>query len=438
MREQFLHFVWKYHRFNHLHLQTIEGQSIQIIDYGWTNPNDGPDFLNAKVKIDDVIWVGHVEIHLQTSDWDKHRHSNDEHYNNVILHVVYRHDKNLKNTSIPTLELNGLIPKSIYDKYLSLVESTALLPCQHLISDLDTSLINMYLHRLSVERMELKVSKIDALLKDFQNDFEQVCFIWLSRYFGIGSNADAFQELATQIPIQWCYKIQSTPYAIPALLLGKAGFLQHIQSEDSYLNKLISEFQHLQRKWNIHPLAPQWWKWKMGRPASFPTLKLAQLAELLQKQNSLLELILDVDALQKAIESIHLPSFWDEHYLLNKSSIHKEKSISLNYVHRIIINVSVPIMIAYGRWMDDTQWIEKAFDILQSLPAEHNRVTKAMQISGLQNEHALDSQALLHLKNEYCDLKNCLNCQIGNRIIQSPEYQVNEPIYHFENISLYI
>lgn len=438
MKEQFLHFVWKYHRFNHHQLQTIDGQSIKIIDYGWLNPHDGPDFLNAKISIDDVLWVGHVEIHIQTSDWDKHQHSKDEQYNNIILHVVYRHDKSIQDRSLPTLELNGLIPKSIYDKYVSLIESTTLLPCQHLISDLEPSLIQMYLHRLSVERMESKVSKIEALLQEHHHDFEQVTWIWLARYFGIGSNADAFQELATQVPIQWCYKLQHSPNTITALLLGKAGFLQHLKSDDTYLKNLISEYQYVQRKWNLHAMPAQWWKWKMGRPASFPTLKLAQLAELIKNHQSLFQLVLDIDHLSTSIEKIHLPEFWDEHYLLNKTSVHKEKSISQNFVHRIIINVSIPLMIAYGRWMDENIWIDKAFDLLQSLPAEHNKITKTMQQSGLQNEHALDSQALLHLKNEYCDLKNCLNCQIGNRIIQSSEYQVNEPIYQFENISLYI
>lgn len=438
MKEQFLHYVWQYHRFNHQHLQTTQGESIQILDYGWLNPNDGPDFLNAKVLIDNVLWVGHVEIHLQTSDWLKHHHDKNAHYNNVILHVVYRHDQEILHLPIPTLELNGLIPKSIYDKYLSLVESPSLLPCQHLIHDIEPHLIEMFLQRLSVERLEGKVAKIDALLQNHQYDFEQVAFIWLSRYFGIGSNADAFQELSTQIPIQWCYKIRHQPNSITALLMGKAGFLQQLQTDEEYLKDLKSTYEYLRHKWQIKTLEPQWWKWKMGRPASFPTLKLAQLSQLIQMNSSLFELILQPEELANAILGIQLDSFWDDHYLLNKTSVHREKSISTHFSQRIVINVCIPMMIAYGRHIDDVNWVQKGLDILESLPAEHNNITQMMQKSGLKNEHAMDSQALLHLKNEYCDLKNCLKCQIGHRIIQSPSYVIQEPSFDTVGISFYI
>lgn len=176
----------------------------------------------------------------------------------------------------------------------------------------------------------------------------------------------------------------------------------------------------------------------MGRPASFPTLKLAQFAKLVEQQTSIFQLVLNIEKLTKAISEIELHPFWDEHYLLHKLSISIEKSISINFVHRIIINVSVPIMIAYGRMIDEAVWIEKAFEILEKLPAEQNKITKVMHQSGLKNLHALDSQALLHLKNEYCDLKNCLNCQIGHRIIQSKNRILHEPTFESEFVSVFI
>lgn len=429
MKEQFLHFVWQYHRFNHKSLQTTDGQPIHIIDYGRSNPNDGPDFLHAKVQIGDVIWAGHIEIHVQSSDWDKHKHTGDPQYRNVVLHVVHRHDKNISVPYIPTLELTGLIPKSIYDRYLSLIESTAILPCQHLISEIDTSIIQMYTHRLAIERMESKVLKLEQLLEEYNNDFEQVAFIWLSRYFGIGSNSESFQELASRIPVQWLAKIRHEENGIAALLLGCAGFLKNIPKEEQYLSELTYQFRHYQHKWNISPLEPQWWKWKMGRPASFPTLKLTQLAELLRQNHSITQLVLNEASFVKSVMNISLNEFWNDHYLLQRTSVTKEKGISLEFAQRLIINVTVPMMIAYGRYTDDFTWTEKALDILEKLPAEKNRITKVMQESGLYNAHALDSQALIHLKNEYCDLKKCLSCQIGNKIIQSKTYQLCEPEY---------
>ncbi len=438
MKEQFLHFVWQYHRFNHRELQTTDQLPVHIVDYGQPNSNDGPDFLYAKVKIGDVLWVGHIEIHVQTSDWDKHQHTKDPQYKNVILHVVYRHDKEITHLKIPTLELTGLIPKSIYDRYLSLMESASILPCQHLIAGIDTSIIRMYMHRLAIERLESKVGKIENLLQQFNNDFEQVAFIWLSRYFGVGSNSESFQELATRVPIQWLSKIQHEQDGVTALLMGCAGFLKNISNEDTYLLNLLYQFEHYRNKWELQPLEPQWWKWKMGRPASFPTLKLAQLAKLLEEHRSIFQLILNEKDFIGAVTSISLNTFWDKHYLLQRTSISKEKGISLDFAQRLVINISVPMMIAYGRYTDDHIWTEKALDILGSLPAEKNKVTKTMQESGLENQHALDSQGLLQLKNEYCDQKRCLNCQIGNKIIQPPSYQIREPFVYEEYREAYV
>ncbi len=438
MKEQFLHFVWQYHRFNHHQLQTIQGQSIQIIDYGQANPSDGPDFLFAKIKIDNVLWVGHVEIHVNSSDWEKHQHSKDENYKNVILHVVYHHDKNIKNFQPPTLELAGLIPKSIYERFLYLQESQQILPCQHLISDIDQSIVTMFMHRLAIERLESKVQKIEVLLEKHQNDFEQVAFIWLSRYFGIGSNSEAFQELATRTPVSWLSKIQDEPEYITALLMGSAGFLRYLPEGEKYLSNLATQFEHFQHKWKISVLEPQWWKWKMGRPASFPSLKMAQLAKLLEQTPSVFQLILDEKHFVQKVTAITLNPFWDEHYILQSTSVNKGKSISIDFANRLLINVTVPLMLAYGRYLGEYSWTEKALDILEKLPPEKNKITKVMQSSGLMNQNAMDSQALLHLKNEYCDRKKCLNCQIGNKIICSNTYQLQEADVNLRQYEAYI
>lgn len=438
MKEQFLHFVWRYHRFNHRNLQTIDGESIEILNYGQLNEHDGPDFLNAQVKIGDIIWNGHIEIHVHSSDWDKHKHTPNPTFKNVILHVVYIYDQPPKGLSIPTLELSGLIPKSIYDRYLSVMESPSILPCHHLISDLEPYSIKVYFHRLAVERMEIKVKQIQELLEKFQYDFEQVSFIWLSRYFGLGANSDAFQELTSQIPHTWLHKIKHEEDGIAALLLGAAGFLNQTPSDNEYVQKLKLQFDHYKVKWNIHPLEPHWWKWKMGRPASFPTLKMAQLAQLLESNISIFQLITDAKLFSEAIAKIQLHEFWHEHYLLHKSSVHQEKNISINFTERLLINVSIPIMIAYGQYVDDSIWAENAFQLLESLAPENNKITKAMVRSGLPNEHAMDSQALLHLKNEYCDYKRCLECHIGNQVIKESNYYIQEAPYSPIPVEIYI
>ncbi|HZH67646.1 MAG TPA: DUF2851 family protein [Chitinophagales bacterium] len=438
MKEQFLHFVWQYHRFNHRELKTTNHQIIQIVDYGQLNHHDGPDFLHAKVRIGEVLWVGNIEIHIKSSDWDLHKHSDNPLYKNVILHVVYEHDKEISNTDFPTLELRGRIPKSIYHRYLSLIESTYTLPCHHLIPDIDPYVINMYTYRLTTERLESKVGQIEQILQLHNNDFEQVAFIWLARYFGVGVNSDAFQQVATQTQHQWLIRISHEKHGTAALLLGSAGFLKNIPDQDNYIKNLIVQFEHYRNKWNIVPIEEYWWKWKIGRPASFPTLKMAQLAQLLEGENSIFNMIIDPKNLMDNVKHIVLDEFWDKHYLLNKPSVQRQKSISLNFAQRLVINVTVPMMIVYGKYIDDTTWVERALETLEQLKPEKNRITKVMSQSGLPNENALHSQALLHLKNEYCDQKKCLNCQIGNQIMRTPIHKIEEAYTPHSTHSAYI
>ncbi len=429
MREEFLHFIWKYQRFNHRDLITTHGDSVHIIDYGHLNHGDGPDFLNAKVEIDGVIWAGHIEIHVIASDWDRHRHSDDKNYQNIILHVVYHHDKEIENTSFPTLELAGRIPKSIYDRYLSLMNSTLVLPCQHLIPEIEPSAIRLFMHRLAIERMEQKVQKIEELLIRFKNDFEQVAFVWLSRYFGQGENSNLFQELTSRIPTQWLSKIRHEKEGIAALLMGCAGFLEDVKDEEEYLKTLLYQFQHFQKKWNVQISEAYWWKWKSGRPAGFPTLKIVQLAKLIEKNQFIFQLVMDETAFRKEILDVTVHEFWNHHYHLKKDSVEKEKNLSQSFADKLVINVTVPMLLAYGRFMDDAQYSEKALDILESISPENNRITRWMSASGLSNQSALESQALLHLKKEYCDLKRCLECQIGNRIMNLNHNKLKEPDY---------
>ena len=69
MQEDVLHHVWLHKKFPLESLQTTENQPITIKSVGLSNVNSDPDFFNAQIYIDDQLWVGTVEIHLQSSDW---------------------------------------------------------------------------------------------------------------------------------------------------------------------------------------------------------------------------------------------------------------------------------------------------------------------------------------------------------------------------------
>lgn len=423
MQEAFLHFVWQYRRFNHRDLQTTAGLPIQILRQGNYNLHDGPDFIHARIKIGNTLWAGHVELHVRSSDWLRHGHAKDPKYNNTILHVVYEDDVKEDIAGCATLELIGLIPRSIYDRYLSLMQSPDILPCHHLLPDIDTSTLFFWKGRLLAERMEKKTARIQELLHATRNDWEQVAFIWLMRYFGAGINTDGFQHLATLIPIKHLSRIADDTDQVAALLFGAAGMLEEDFEED-YPQLLKHLFRHLANKWKIIPMPRSMWKWKHARPATFPGIRIAQLAVAIPLMFPLVDTLLSPSRMDTLLAGVHPHVYWDNHYRFGEASVSQPKPITRQMTQLLMANVSVPLMLAFARHQDDGDMVQEAMEILQQLPAEDNRFTRAMEAQGLSNEHAADSQSLMELKVSYCDLKQCLRCAIGNKILR-PE-QLND------------
>lgn len=437
MKEQFLHFVWQYRRFNHSGLSTTDGLSVEILKPGKLNLHDGPDFLNALIRIGDTVWAGHVEIHVKSSDWIKHGHSGDPMYNNVVLHVVYQNDLESNIAGCQTLELCGLIPRSIYNRYLDLMESPEILPCRHLLKEADLSTLNMWKERLLVERMERKVSNIQALLEYYRQDWEQVSFIWLMRYFGSGINMDSFQELGDRIPVTNIRKIADDPDQIAALLFGTAGMLND-QWIDLYPLQLKQQFEFLSHRWKIHAMPLTSWKWKHTRPATFPSIRLAQLAAVLPLLFPLFEKLHSPQDLETLLTGVSPHDYWDTHYRFDEPSPLKNKPLTKDFIHHLQINVSIPLMLAYARYTDDSALMQDALSFMHTLPRENNRYTRVMSENGLANEHAADSQSLMELKTSYCDRKQCLKCNIGNKILQPKDNNEGKPVLLLEEDAAYI
>jgi hypothetical protein len=418
VKEQFLHFVWQNRRFNPRGLKTICGQEVEVLDPGKLNLTDGPDFLNARIKLGDTIWAGNIEIHVSSSDWIRHRHSKDPRYKNIILHVVYHHDILTDIAGCPTLELTGLIPRSVHDRYLDLMQSSFLLPCAHLLPEVDESTIVIWKERLLIERMEEKVRRLEALHQSLQQDWEQTAFVWFMRYFGTGINADNFQELAMRIPHTRLAKIADEPEQVMALLFGTAGFLQG-KFEGDFPRQLQQQYQFLSHKWQIQHMPPEWWRWKHARPATFPSVRLAQLSSSLSLLFPLLHRLLLPTELENLLTGVRPHSYWDHHYRFDVPATERAKPITPEFIINLQINACVPLMIAYGRAYGDENIIERALQLLSTLPAEDNKITRAMEEHGLLNENAFDSQSIMHLKGAYCDKKKCLQCTIGNKILDT-------------------
>lgn len=422
IKEDFLHYLWRTKKINAQDLVTSDGIKIHVVDNGIYNVDSGPDFFNAKVDIGGILWAGNVEMHVFTSDWIKHGHSKDKAYDNVILHVVYEHDINpnqdIDLAKIPTLELKGRIPKIYLERYLSLVLSMDAIPCQRLIKNVDPAKIELWKYNLMVDRLHSKANQMASILFQNTQDWEETLYVMLARYFGSKVNTEPFEMLAKSLPLRIIQKNHNNSLSIEALVFGQAGMLEATYKDDYFL-RLQEEFQFLQKKYQLSPINSVGWKFSRMRPMNFPTVRLAQFAALLKSSVNLFSKIQEVETMEelRSLLRAEPPSFWNSHYRFGKESPILSKNISDEFIGLLIINTLAPILYLYGKTIDDASFIDKAIHWLESMKSEKNNIITAWKSAGVPSKTAFDSQALIHLKQHYCDEYRCLDCKIGHEIM---------------------
>ena len=416
MTEQLFQFIWQFQYFNKDSLQTTEGEVVQVIHPGTLNSNQGPDFINAKIKIGKTTWAGSVELHLKTSDWKKHNHASDKNYKNVILHVVYEHEGSVEN--IPTLELQTRISRSLLSRYEELMASQAFIPCENMASNVPQITIAIWKDRLIAERLTRKSEIVSAYLQQNKQHWEESFWWLLAKNFGAKVNCEAFEAVAKSIPVNILAKHKNSLQQLEALLLGQAGLLNETFT-DPYPVMLQKEYRFLKTKHklqeNIIPV-----HFLRMRPGNFPTIRLAQLAALIQNSAHLLSKIIEEPSLTEVRKwfAADANDFWHYHYKLDDASVYKPKNIGTSMIDNIIINTVAPMLFAYGSVHQNQKLKDRAIQWLTETKAEKNSITKGFEALGFENKNAMDSQALIELKNQYCNLKKCLNCAIGNSLLK--------------------
>ena len=421
MQEDLLHYIWKMKRFNWQDLHTTEGYSVEILHYGQHNHDAGPDFLQGKVKIGDTIWAGNIELHIRSSHWYQHNHQNDPSYDNIILHVVYDDDKPVvdsRGNLIPTISLNDRIDQKVIESYDALVNNQHWIPCEKSISQVKDITKMAWLDRLMIERLERKTAEVRELLDKTKNDWEEALYQSLCKALGLKVNQFAFELLASSLELKTIIKYKHNPLQIEALLFGQAGMLDR-HFEDDYPCKLKREYQLLKHKHQLKPIDPSIWKYMRLRPANFPTIRIAQLAQLLFQTNHLFSKILAAVTV-KEVENmldVKLANYWKNHYQFDKESISRSKKLGRTTIHLIMINTIVPFLFHYGKLRKEEKYIDKALDLLRACQPESNVIIKNWKALGMEVDDALSSQALIQLKNNYCANKRCMSCNIGTSIM---------------------
>lgn len=416
MKEDFLHYLWKFKKFPTSNLRTTNHQSITIIYSGDYLQSAGPDFFNAQMIIDGQKWAGNVEIHLNASDWYLHHHEKDDSYDNVILHVVWHHNVDVyrkDNTAIPTLELKNIIDQETIAKYQSLVRPKTWINCESQIQNVAGFVVRNWKERLFFERLERKSELIQVVLQQTQNDWEATLFCLLAKNFGLNTNGSVFYQVASAIPFSILRKESNAIESTEALLLGMSGLLAH-EKEDVYYNNLQSNFHYLVTKYQLEipVIAPV--QFFRLRPDNFPTIRLSQLANLYGTNINLFSQIIEANDIAQLYQIFQVSAapYWQSHYLFDHSSKAKVKSTTHAFIELILINTIVPIQFAYAKKLGkDT--IERTISLLEHVKAEQNSTIEKFRTIGIDAENAFESQSLLQLKNEYCNKSRCLECAIG-------------------------
>ncbi|MDN3583240.1 DUF2851 family protein [Mucilaginibacter flavus] len=422
--EDFLHYVWKFRLFDRTDLQTEDGEALEIFSTGVHNTDSGPDFQTARVKIGDTLWAGNVEVHLSASDWQKHGHTTDNAYDNVILHVVYNNDLPLElanKRKVPTLQLKERIPAELYARYHQMVfGNQTIIPCEASIGGIEGLIMQNWLTRVLVERLEKKSAAVEAALIVNRGDWEETFYQFLAANFGFKTNALPFELLAKSLPQLTLAKHKNNPMQVEALIFGQAGFLEG-DLKDEYPLKLKKEHDFLRKKYNLKPIENHLWKFMRLRPQNFPTVRLAQFAALIVNSNHLFSKILeikDIDALRNLFASIKTNEYWDDHFRFDVPSKSSPKTMGAASVDILLINTLALFLFSYGTHHKQQYYVSRALKLLENLPAEKNNITDDFVTLGLKITNAFESQALLELKNNYCNYKKCLQCGVGNKILK--------------------
>lgn len=430
--EKLLQYCWKHRILPEGELRTADGESIEIVDTGLLNTDAGPDFFNARLRIGGRLWAGNVEIHIRRNDWYAHGHDRDAAYDNVILHVVDAQSngpadadsaiRTREGRILPEVKIS--VPEEIRANYRELLSEDSYPPCYKIIPNVTPLSMHSWMAALQTERLKQKTEAIAERVSMLKGDWEHAYFITLARSYGFGSNSDALEQWARNMPMTSVAHHRDNLFQIESIFFGQAGMLniasvrERLQLEtaaDEYFQRMQSEYEYLKHKFQMtDKYAPQW-KYMRMRPQNFPTIRIAQLSRLYYERRTSLSQLIECDTIDKLRKMFHcgVSDYWQTHYTFGHESQPSAKQLSAASISLLMINCAIPMIFAYGRQTGSEALCNRALDLLESLPPENNTITRMWKQVGLESRSAGDTQALIQLKKQYCDRKDCLQCRIG-------------------------
>ena len=422
MKEDFLHYIWKYKKFDLSDLKTVKNEKLHILNAGQYTQLQGPDFFNAQIEIDGQKWAGNVEIHLKSSDWYIHHHQNDTNYDSIILHVVWEHDVDvyrLNNMAVPVLELKNYVSIATLESYQRLVAKKSWIYCETQIAEIPDFIFKNWQERLFFERLERKATTVETLLHHVEQDWESVLFCMLAKNFGLNTNGESFLEIAKKISFQIIRKERNEVENIEALFFGFAGLL-NCEREDNYFKDLKFRFYYLINKYQLDATITENVTFFKHRPDNFPTIRFSQLANLIHDQNNLFSAVIEAKSVNEiyTVFNIGVSNYWKTHFQFDNISPEKDKKLSKSFIDLLIINTIIPLKFAFAK-SKSLEISQDLIEILNKVKPENNGIINKFKSFGIHAQDAFETQSLLQLKNEYCNKAKCMDCAVGVELLKN-------------------
>ncbi len=423
MREEFLAYIWKLRLLNNPPFITTGGEQLEVEHPGYLNRDSGPDFFNARIRLEGMEWAGNIELHVKSSEWKQHHHHHDPAYDNVILHVVYEDDDPVNDrhgNRIPTLQLREHINEEKWHQYLNLLQGgNQWVACERMLQRVPPLVIRQWLDRLLAERLEDRCNKMEKLLRQVNNNMDECFYRLLMRSYGLRANTLPFEMLSAALPYSVIARHRPQLLQVEALLFGQSGLLEEADN-DYYTIELKREYAMLKRKFGLQPISGHIWKFGRMRPYNFPTLRLAQLAMFLHTKERLTGGFIDSESFDEACSLLETEAsgYWHRHYVFGQESIFQVKQLGRSTAEVIMINTLIPFLFLYGKQTHRSDLVARALAWAEQCGPEHNLIIREWAGQGISANHAGMSQGLIHLKQVYCDEKKCINCGIGQYLLQ--------------------
>lgn len=420
--EGFIQFIWKHKLYSGKSLGTSCGAKLEILHPGEQNFHAGPDFFNARIRLDHLVWAGNVEVHCRASDWYRHGHHINPGYNNVILHVVGDYDTDVTNSL--GRRIHTMVPEynsCLLQCYEMLKRSESWIPCADYLGDIPEHRLKPWLRSINAERAALKIFRMEQILVDTALNLDEALYKALAPGYGIPVNALPFELLVKGVPFPLVKDHRDSLSDLEAFFFGQSGLLLSARELGPYPSSLWNRFTELKGTFTEKPLPRHLWKFLRLRPPSFPTLRISQFASLIHQSFPLSSSLMGCGSMAEMEQLFRCGAseYWDTHYLFGRISPHYPKFPGEQFIATLVINVVLPFFQALDNHGKRNIAPKQTSEILLNLKAESNLIIKNWAIFGVRANNAMESQALLQLYHAYCKQRRCMDCQIGADLMKS-------------------